>query len=184
MRPLTQGIQEDKVTRRLLFLLLIFFFLEGNKSIGAEEWAEAPANLTVREFLDMHFSNTMGRGESDALNSFNLVSFYPSGNPRTAFVFIIQTWSDSRVPERDIRRAIREVGDASYDQFKAMAKHPTVRKRWKLEVSKENFVIKHVRFTDLREVLAVTIDETTYFDEDGIGRAASIVKLRGGVWEF
>ena len=173
------------MTRRLLlFLLFIFILCGGNKAIGAGEWAEAPANLTVREFLDMHFLNTMGRGESDALNSYNLVSFYPSGNPQTAFFFIIQPWRDSLIADRDIRREIRKVGDACYDQFKAMTGHPTVRKRWKIEVPKENFVIKHVRYTDLREVLAVTVDGTTYFDEEAIRRAASMVKLRGGVWAF
>jgi hypothetical protein len=173
------------MTRRLLLCLLLIFLLSGgNKSIGAEEWAETPVNLTVREFLDMHFSNKMGRVESDALNSFNLVSFYPSGNPQTAFVFIIQTWRDSRIPERDLRREIRKFGDACYDQFKAMTGHPTVRKRWKIKIPKDNFVIKHVRYTDLKEVLAVTTDGTTYFDEEAIGRAASMVKLRGGVWAF
>lgn len=173
------------MTRRLLlFLLLIFLLCGENNAIGAGEWAEAPANLTVREFLDMHFSNRMGRGETDALNSYNLVSFYPSGDPQTAFVFIMQTWRDSRIAERDIRREIRKVGDAYYDHFKAMTGHPTVRKRWKIEVPKENFIMKHVRYTDLREVLAVTIDGTTYFDEEAIRRAASMVKLRGGVWAF
>jgi hypothetical protein len=65
-----------------------------------------------------------------------------------------------------------------------MTGHPTVRKRWRIEARKENFIIKHVRYTDRREVLAVTIDGATYFDEETIRRAASMVKLRGGVWTF
>lgn len=86
----------------MFFIVFIAFLCAGDKSIRAGELAETPSSLTVREFLEVHFSNVMARGESDALNSFNLVSFYTSDDPQTAFVFIIQTWRDLQIVERDI----------------------------------------------------------------------------------
>ena len=162
----------------------VYFLL--NASIMAEEnWARAPANITIQEFLSMHFTSTMGRGEFDALNSFNVVSFYPSAAPDVAFVLVIQTWNDSRLPERDIRREIRKVGDAGYEQFKALTRHPTVQKRWPLTGSGgPHFIIKHVRKSDLNEVLAVTADSATSFEQEAIKKAEASVKQRGGVWSW
>ena len=50
--------------------------------------------------------------------------------------------------------------------------------------SKENFIVKHVRYTDLREVLAVTVDGATYFKKDAIKRIANMVEFRGGTWSW
>ena len=157
-----------------------------NTSVLAEEdWAQAPANITIQEFLNMHFASVMGRSDSGELNSFNLVSFYQSKTPEDAFVLVIQTWSDSRLPERDMRREIRKVGDALSEQFKALTRHPTVRKRWPLTAAGgPHFIMKHVRKTDLNEVLAVTIDTTTSFDQETIKKAEASVKHRGGVWSW
>jgi hypothetical protein len=69
-----------------------------------------------------------------------------------------------------------------YDQFKAMVNHPTVTKRWRPSRPESSFFIKHVRHSDLREVLGVTIGGTTYFDQDAIKRAELSVRARGGVW--
>ncbi|MHC4270263.1 MAG: hypothetical protein ACYSTS_17625 [Planctomycetota bacterium] len=113
--------------------------------------------------------------ETESLNSFNLVSFYPSSEPRNAFVFIIQTWHDTRLAEGDLRSEIRKAGEALYNNFKSHIHHPTVRKRWELENSKENFIVKHVRYTDLNEVLGVTVDGETYFDYEIIKQTANSV---------
>ena len=100
--------------RYILLLLFIFIVLGWHGSIAAGDWAEALASITIQEFLDSHFSKSMGRGESDYINSYNLVSFYPSSAPRNAFVFVVQTWRDSLSTECDLRREIRKVGDALY----------------------------------------------------------------------
>lgn len=44
-----------------------------------------------------------------------------------------------------------------------MTEHPTVRKGCNIQVTNENFIIKHVRYTDLKEVMVVTIDGATNF---------------------
>ena len=153
-------------------------------SIAAGDWAEALASITIQEFLDSHFSKSMGRGESDYINSYNLVSFYPSSAPRNAFVFVVQTWRDSLSTECDLRREIRKVGDALYSYFDSLIHHPTVKKRWNIVALNKNFIIKHVRYSDLNEVIAVTVDETTYFDDATIKKTSILVKQRGGVWSF
>lgn len=61
--------------------------------------------------------------------------------------------------------------------------HPTVAKRWRVRRPENSFVIKHVRFSDLREVLGVTLGGNTYFDQEAIRRAELQVRGRGGVWE-
>lgn len=172
------------IRKILFFFLLTFLVTAGYKTVLAAQWAEAPANLTIREFLDLYFYSHMARGESNAINSFNLVSFYPSDNSQTAFVFIIQTWRDSGIAERDLRREIRKVGDSYYKLFKGLIKLPDVKKRWNINNIGENIIIKHVRISDLNEVLAVTINGVTHFDRASIRRTESIVKARGGVWSF
>lgn len=165
--------------------IITVYFLFAGALMAEEDWAQAPANITIGEFLEMHFASQMGDHESDALNSFNLVSFYPTKAPDSAFVLVIQGWNDSRVAERDLRREIRKVGDAMYGQFNAIRRHPTVRKRWPLGQSPEpHLIIKHVRKSDLKEVLGVTVDGVTSFDEEAIKKAETSVKQRGGVWSF
>lgn len=168
----------------VVFIAMSFLLFFSTNGMAQSGWAEANANITISEFLAMHFSSEMKREESDALNSFNLVSFYSSVDPNSAFVLIVQTWNDSRLPDRDLRREVRIIGDVYYRQFSALVHHPTVKKRWKLDSIGNNFVIKHVRYSDLNEVLAVTIDDITSFDEEAIKRAELIVKMRGGVWDF
>jgi len=63
-------------------------------------------------------------------------------------------------------------------------RHPTVRKRWDCTGTNSNLVIKHVRYTDIRETLAVTVDGVTSFDEESIKKASDLVKSRGGVWSW
>lgn len=153
--------------------------------MAEEGWAQAPANITIQEFLNMHYNSVMHRVESDALNSYNIVSFYPSKGLDTAFVLIIQTWNDSRLPEQDLRREIRKDGKADFVLFKALTQHPTVRKRWLLsDVGGPHFIVKHVRISDLNETVAVTIDDITSFDEETIKKAEASVKSRGGVWSW
>jgi hypothetical protein len=126
----------------------------------------------------------MGRQESNSLNSFSLVSFYPSSDPQSALVLVIQTWRDERIPLQDLRREIRKIGEVLTDQFEAMARHPLVLKRWKLNNPKANLVVRHVRLSELRETLAVTVGGQTLFDADDISKAKADVTRRGAVWSL
>ena len=122
--------------------------------------------------------------ERGALNSFSLVSFYPSSSPQRALALVIQTWRDDRLPTSDLRREVRKVGDALVEQFKAMAGHPLVLKRWRTANPQSNIVVRHVRVSDLRETLAVTTNGETLFDEESIARAKRDVVSRGAVWSW
>jgi hypothetical protein len=85
--------------RFYLFLLLLILAFDELPAFGQSSWATAPANLTMAEFLELHFRTSMARGETgSALNDYNLVSFYPSDSHDSAFVLVIQTWRDERVP--------------------------------------------------------------------------------------
>lgn len=164
----------------MLFLFFAFIMCGAYETVSAKDWAETPTYLTIREFLTLYFNIRF----SSSGVTWNIVDFVPSGNPQTAFVFIIQTWEDSGLSERDLRKEIRRCGDSRYSLFKALIGHPDIKKRWDINVIKENFIIKHVRSSDVKEVLAVTVDGVTYFDKDSINRTASMVKFRGGVWSF
>ena len=54
-----------------------------------------------------------------------------------------------------------------------MAAHPTYSKRWTIADPEANIIVRHVRYSDLRETLAVTIRGETVFDEDSISKAKS-----------
>lgn len=164
----------------MLFLFFAFLTCGAYETVSAKEWAETPTYLTIREFLKLYFKI----GFSQRGVEWNIVDFVPSVNPQTAFVFIIQIWEDSELSERDLRKEIRSYGDSRYNFFKALIGHPDINKRWDINVIKEIFIIKHVRSSDVKEVLAVTVDGVTYFDKDSINRTASMVKFRGGVWSF
>jgi len=171
--------------RTICLSLILVVGLGCATAFAQSGWGSAPANLSIAEFLDLQFRTTMARGETgSALNDYNLVSFYPSDSQENAFVFIIQTWRDDRIAKTNLRREVRVVGDALYSEFNAMVNHPTVAKRWRIRHPENNFVIKHVRYSDLREVLGVTLGKNTYFDQEAIRRAEHRVRARGGVWEW
>jgi hypothetical protein len=164
--------------------LLAIFVISGPAAAAAGNWAAAPSQLSVGEYLDMLFHSKMDRPESDALNSFSIVSFYPSKDPGSAFVLVIQTWRDDRVQPQDLHREIRKAGDALLSQFRAMAKSPSVSKRWPMDYPERNFVVRHVRLSDFQETLGVTINGETSFDENSIAEAKAAVIRRGGVWSW
>lgn len=166
----------------VLLLLLLLAPITISAAWAASNWGDAPADLTISEYLDLQFKLDMQRPEIDALNSFSLVAFYPSSNPQDALVVVIQTWRDERVRPEDLRRSIRKVGDALTNQFEAMAGHPNISKRWKIANPKASFVVKHVRYSDIQETLAVTLRGETAFDNDRISKAKEEVIARGGVW--
>jgi hypothetical protein len=92
--------------------ILCIMILLVTSSTWAGNWADVPAELTVAEYLQLLFDLNMRRPESEALNSFAMVGFYPSSSPERALVLIIQTWHDDRVSPQNLRREIRTVGDA------------------------------------------------------------------------
>ena len=153
-------------------------------SAWAGNWADVPAELTVGEYLQLLFDTKMTRPESEAVNSFGLVSFYPSSSPQRALVLIIQTWRDDRVPLQDLRREIRKGGDLIVDHFKAIARHPLVAKRWRPDNPKSNVMVRHARLSDVRETIAVTVNGETVFDEDAMTRARQDAVSRGAVWSW
>lgn len=103
----------------------------GSYSASAQyEWADRPANLTLNEFLDLWFNTQLACPESEALNSFNLVSFHPASGPGEALVVIVQTWRDERLSESDLRREIRKAADADLYRFHAMFGLAVLTKPW------------------------------------------------------
>ena len=166
------------------FGLALLLCALASSATAAPDWANAPADLTISEYLDLQFKLAMSRPESDALNSYSLVSFYPSWNSQSAVVVVIQTWHDERArPQdlQDLRREIRKVGEALSGEFDSMARLPSIRNRWKAN-SSANFVVRHVRYSDPQETLGVTFRGETVFDPDGISKAKTEVITRGAVW--
>ena len=156
-------------------------------SVYAQSRTATIANITNEEFLDLYFQIILHRHEvSDALNSFNLISFYPSTSSKNALLFIIQTYNDEdhSTENPQLRRGIREVGAMMVDQFQAHLRLPILKKRWPLSNPKTNLIIKHVRVHDLQDILAVTIDGVTSFDAADFKRAEQRVRMAGGVWAF
>ena len=173
-----ERFRSPKLAAALLFLAL----LTVSGAWAATDWADAPADLTISEYLNVQFKLAMQRPESDALNSFTLVSFYPSSTPQTALVVVIQTWHDERLKPEDLRREIRKVGEALSAQFEAMAAHPSISNHWKITNPRANIVVRHVRVSDIRETLGVTLNGETVFDQGGISKAKDVVVSRGAVW--
>lgn len=168
--------------RRATSVLLLLSLLTISAA-RASGWGDAPAELTISEYLDIQYKlSPMARPESNALNSYSLVSFYPSSSPQDALVVVIQTWHDEHIGPQDLRREIRNVGEALSGNFNAMARLPLISKRWPMENPKANFVVRHVRYSDLRETIAVTVNGETVFDSDSISKARANVMARGAVW--
>lgn len=56
-----------------------------SRFVHAQDWANASAMQTTAEYLETYFQLGLHRHETgSALNSFNLVSFYPGTSPSTA----------------------------------------------------------------------------------------------------
>ena len=164
--------------------LLLLALITASGARAADNWGDAPADLTISEYLDLNFKLAWTRHASDAPNSYSLVSFYPSSNPARALVVVIQTWHDERLKPEDLRREIRNFGDGLSSEFESMARHPNIAKRWTITNPKANFVVRHVRLSDLRETLGVTINGQTVFDEKEIANAAAEVTARGAIWSW
>lgn len=168
--------------RRAALLPLVLLAISA--AWAGSKWADAPADLTIGEHLELQFKLELERHDSEELNSFTLVGFYPSSDPQKALVFVTQTWRDERLQPQDLRREIRKIGEVLTKQFEAMARHPHVRKRWKIENPKANIVVRHARYSDLRETLAVTLNGETIFDENDILKAKAEVTARGAIWSW
>ena len=177
-------IHEKVCSPKQAAALLLLGLLTVSGAWAADNWGNAPADLTIAEYLDLNFKLAMTRSESDALNSYALVNFYPSSNPGRALVVVIQTWHDERLKPGDLRREIRKVGDALLGQFESMAALPSISKRWTITDPKANIVVRHVRYSDPRETVGVTIDGQTLFDEKGISNAKAEVTARGAIWSW
>lgn len=180
MLRIREKLHSPKQAAALLLLALLMV----SGAWAADNWGDAPADLTVSEYLELYFKLAMTRPESDALNSFSLASFYPSSNPERALVVVIQTWHDERLKPRALRREIRKIGDAFSAQFEAMVAQSTISKRWTITNPKANIVVRHVRLSDLRETLGVTLSGQTLFDEKGIANAKAEVTARGAIWNW
>ncbi len=162
--------------------LLLLGLLTNSGVCAADNWGDTPADLTIAEYLDLYFDLEIERPDSDELNGYSLATFYPSSNPESALVVVIQTWHDERLKPDDLRREIRKAGDTLSAHFEAMARLPSISERWAISNPKTNFVVRHVRLSDTRETLGVTINGNTIFDEKGISNAQENVTARGATW--
>jgi hypothetical protein len=148
-------------------------------------WAEMPANLRVGEYLALVFQVCFHRDESNYINSFSSVNFNPAWSAESAILVVQQAWNDSRANSQDLRREIRKAGESQFTLFKAMCQWPSVQTRWTFtESSGPHFIVRHFRASDFKEVLGVTVDDATSFDEETIKKTGDLVKQRGGVWSL
>jgi hypothetical protein len=167
------------------YIALLFGLFSLAPITAQTTWADNPANPTIKEYLGLFFESKMGRVESDAINSFAIVSFYPSTLENTAIVMVVQTWHDEyKITSSDLRREIREVSSALYNLFSSLIKTPFVRSRWFVSDPSQLLVIKHVRISDMSEILAVTIGPNTFFDAGKYDEAKRYVEWFGGVWSW
>ena len=156
-------------------------------SVYAQSGAATTDNVTDEEFLNLYFQIFFHRHESNVLNSFNLINFYPGTDRESALLFIIQTYNDKDFSTENpqLRREIRKVGEEIVAHFRSHFGLPVLKKRWPLRNPKANLIIKHVRVRDLQDILAVTIDGVTSFDPVDFKRGEQRVrKMVGGVWTF
>ena len=155
-------------------------------SVYGQSGVAAKDNLTNEEFLALYFQIWLHRHESNALNSFNLIAFYPGTDSENALLLIIQTYNDNDYSTENpqLRRGIREIGGAIVANFQAHFGLPILKKRWPLRNPKANLIIKHVRIRDLQDILAVTIDGVTSFDPEDFKRGEKRVRMVGGAWTF
>ena len=169
----------------MLLAFALVVALAGSPSVGFAtdvNWGNSPAGLTTAEYLGLLFEGVFHRHETAAaLNSYNLVEFYPGSTPAEGVLVIIQTWNEGAESD-NLRREIRKVADAYIFEFTSLLSVPKVKRHWSAEDPKSHLVVRHVRSTDLRETIAVTISGVTQFDEQSFRRAEAFVKARGGVW--
>lgn len=176
------------MSRRSLALLCVLLVCSVS-AIGPDApkpkipWHDGLTLMSVAEYLDLLFHVRMSRPELVSLNSFNVVQFFPNESPDESFVLILQTYRDGNATQAELHRAIREVGDAELAYFETLCASPAVRKRWQLKAPKRNLIIRHVRHSDRRETLGVTVNGETTFDPEGIKNAAAEVRSRGGTWQ-
>ena len=168
-----------------LLAFVIAMFLT-TASVCAQSRASTIENVTNEEFLQLYFRIELHQHEGKALNSFNLIDFYPGARPENALLFIIQTYNDNGLSTEDaqLRRWIREMGATLVAAFQVRFRLPVLKKRWPLSNPKANLIIKHVRVRDLQDILAVTIDGVTSFDPADFKRGEQRVRMVGGVWAF
>ena len=179
-----QFVREQGIRVRQVGMLILLALLTASAAWAGTPWADEPASLTISEFLNLQFRISMERSETDELNSYSLVTFYPSSDPQSALIFVVQTWHDERLATADLRREIRRVGDALTALFEAMARDPRISTRWKIANPKANIVVRHVRYSDLLETLAVTTGGETVFSGDEMAKAREAVTSRGAVWSW
>ena len=176
-----------RIIQRVVLIAIVFgFVLASNWTTSwiqaGKGWANQPANLTISEYLDLIFELAMARDESDALNTFSIVNFYPSNRPSKAIVVVYQAWHDERVSRENLRREIRKLADAYLRLFKNLSENPKIRKRWFVKDPRSQIIVRHVRESDFKETIAVTMNGTTYFDEKIFIKVKTMVEERGGVW--
>lgn len=156
-------------------------------TLAAQGWASGSAGQTVEEYLQTYFNLRMHSHESKAaFNTFNLITFYPTNSKSTAILFMIQAYNDNGAPADSphARREIRVVADSTVSQFVSFFGLPDLNRRWRPSDPKSSFIIRHVRVTDLRETLAVTMDGATSFDPSDFSAGRARVVSAGGVWSW
>lgn len=170
--------------RPLYFFLICVLFCVQNPVLASDWWAGATTNITIGEFIDNYFFDRMGREINDGNKLHNYIGFLPSSSPHVAFIFMVQPWSDEMFSDQNLRREIRKESDYLYKKFNSLARQPIIKNRWNFGVPNKNFILKHVRVSDFDEVIAVTVDDKTYFEDEEIKKIELLVKQRGGFWTF
>jgi len=171
--------------KRLLFLLA-FTLLPVAALVCIDPPGAIPAeNVTNEEFLQLYFQLSLhDHGPRD----FNIVQFYPNAGvvDENAVLFIIKAFDDEGIrPEGDgFKSIIRLRSKTLLMGFEScFISLPTLHKRWPLNKPEANLIIRHVRLSNPRDTLAVTIDGVISFNPSDFKRAAQRVKKVGGVWD-
>jgi hypothetical protein len=156
--------------------VIILVFLYSCAAFADEKWADAPANLTTEEFLDLAFRKFIIPENMRFVD----IKFYPGTSPENAFVLVEQGWADGQLTTGYQKRINRLSNSYSkvFDEY--VNNMPAIQKRWPDVGSKNHFVIRHTRFPDMNKTIAVTISGELKFDRDSIRKAADTLNRRAG----
>ncbi|MBM4306303.1 MAG: hypothetical protein FJ123_06145 [Deltaproteobacteria bacterium] len=171
--------------KKLLFLLAFTLLIVTVLVCMDPHGAVLAENVTNEEFLQTYFQLCL---HDHGPGSFNIVQFLPSAGvaDENAVLFIIRVHDDEGLPAKTegFRSIIRMSASTLLLGFQScFIRLPTLRKRWPLNKPETNLIIRHVRLSNDRDTLAVTIDGVTSFNPADFKRAAERIKKLGGVWQ-
>ena len=153
------------------------------------QWQQGdpPANITASEYLWLVFDSNLSRisliADSAGLKMLQpYVFFSHSGEVSQGVVYVVLEWPDEHLNQLDLRRNIRIISDGYLNKFEILQQWVSVQSRWSPSEPRSHFVIRHVRYSDIQETLAVTLNGETSFESVKFWEAKRRVENSGGIW--